>query len=57
MQRTYLAGVGPGDHCLPQVADHSAAFKELFAAPRGAAHVQFYLDWTKTFAGKEDIMA
>ena len=33
----------------------SAAFKEPFAEPRGATHLQIYLDSTKTFACKENI--
>ena len=36
---------------------YSAAFKEPFAEQRGATHVQFYLDGTKTFAGKKTYSA
>ena len=31
--------------------------KEALGDQRGAKHVQFYLDWTRTFAGKEDIFS
>ena len=34
---------------------YTAAFKKPLGDPRGAEHVQFYHDWTRTFAGKEDI--
>ena len=34
---------------------YTAAFKEPLGEQRGAAHLQFYLDWKRTIAAKEDI--
>ena len=34
---------------------YTAAFKEQLGEQRGATHLQFYLDWKRTVAAKEDI--